>query len=247
MASGWASRLPVLTLPRTDAPKRVTLIYPYYQCERFFHQTQVRMWGGDAYYPLRPYVSVIVVDDGSPRPARLPADAPFPMRLFRIHVDIPWNWLAARNLGAYHAEDGWLLLTDMDHVVPASTLDAVVWGAHDPTVVYAFSRVAHTGAVLPPHSASFLMTRKMFWRIGGYDERLSGVYGTDGLYRKRLSKAAEMRVLTDQLIRYEGVDDASVNLERKTVAMQAARAARLASVPPGPPVLLSFPFHEVTA
>jgi hypothetical protein len=172
---------------------------------------------------------------------------PFPLRVFRIDVDIPWNWLAARNIGAHAAEDGWLLLTDMDHVVPVETIEGVIYGRHDPAIVYVFSRKEYTGQSVPPHSASFLMTRAMFWSIGGYDERLSGVYGTDGLYRKRVLAKASVTVLTDPLIRYEYVGDSSVvTYERKTKAMADARQRRLASIPPHtPPVVLSAPYHEV--
>ena len=81
-------------------------------------------------------------------------------------------------------------MTDIDHVLPASTAQALIYGQHDPKVVYAFSRIEHTGEKVNPHSASFLMTKKMFWKIGGYDEELSGHYGTDGDYRRRLATKA---------------------------------------------------------
>lgn len=248
----WAARLPRVTVPMSATPKRVTLVVPYYECPTFF-QRQFQHWSAltfDRALSVSMW-SVVVVDDGSPE---APADRAFPMslgerfRLFRIERDIPWNWLAARNIGAHHAEDGWLLLTDIDHVVPAETLKALIYGQHDPSVVYVFSRREHTGAPLAPHSASFFMTKAMFWQIGGYDERLSGVYGTDGLYRKRLLSTAPVQVLTDELHRYEFVDDASVQTyERKTPAMAQARAARIASLPAGPPSVLTFPYHEVHA
>lgn len=228
------------------APKRVTLVFPYYQCPQFFTE-QCRVWRD---YPseLSAYVRVIVVDDGSPVPAVLPPDRPLGLRLFRIEQDIPWNWLAARNIGAHHADDGWLLMTDMDHVVPASVLASVVSGQHDPRVVYAFSRREHTGQSVHPHSASFLMTKAMFWQIGGYDERLSGVYGTDGAYRKRLAAVAPVRLLADELVRHEYVADSSVTTyDRKTPAMREARRRRFAAVQDGPPRVLSFPYHEVAA
>jgi hypothetical protein len=135
----------------------------------------------------------------------------------------------------------------MDHVVPEQTLRAVLFGQHDPKVVYAFSRREHTGEVIAPHSASFLMTREMFWTIGGYDETLSGVYGTDGLYRKRVAAAANIQILTDELTRYEYVEDSSTRqFPRKTAEMGDAKRRKLRNVGPTPKVL-SFPYHEVTA
>ena len=248
MASGWAARFPVVTVPTSAIAKPVTIVLPFYQAHEFFERTQVPQWG---LYPeaLRRHLSAVIVDDGSPETMRMPDDRPFTIRGYRIEQDVPWNWLAARNIGAHHAADGWILLTDMDHVVPETTARALVTGKHDPNVVYAFSRREHTGHAVAPHSASFFMTRKMFWSIGGYDERLSGVYGTDGLYRKRVASTAPIKVLTDELIRYEYVADSSVTVyERKTPRMEALRRQRIAIVPPGaPPKVLSFSYHEVTA
>lgn len=240
MASNWASAIPVVTAPQVGAPKRVTLVVPYYQNAAFL-ETQAAVWRT---YPEG--VSIVVVDDGSPEPARFPSDLER-VRLFRIEQDVPWNWLAARNIGAHHAKEEWLLLTDMDHVVPFDTMRSVVYGQHDPKVVYGFSRREHTGAEIPPHSASFLMTRSMFWTIGGYDEALSGHYGTDGVYRKEIRKHAPMQILSDALVRYEYVDDSSTSAYRRKLPADAVSVRRLvaARTIDWTPRVLSFPYHEV--
>jgi hypothetical protein len=241
----WSGDLRTVTVPTTAVAKPVTIVLPFYEAHEFL-QTHWQTWWS---YPeaIRRHLSAIIVDDGSPRPVALPEKRPFTVRLFRIDVDIAWNWLAARNIGAHYAPEGWLLLTDMDHVMPVETAHALICGKHDPNVVYAFSRREHTGQAIHPHSASFFMTRLMFWQIGGYDERLSGVYGTDGSYRKRVASTAAMKVLEDELIRHEYVADSSVTrYERKTPAMREARRKRFALVQGGaPPKVLSFPYHEV--
>lgn len=239
----WCERIPTVKVARGTTPKRLTFIYPYYENAAFL-QKQLAHWAG---YPadIRDHLSVIVVDDGSPTPATI-TDFPFPVRLFRIEVDVRWNWLAARNLGAHHAEDGWLLLTDMDHMVPATTVHSLIYGVHDPTRVYAFSRVEHTGQKAAPHSASFLMTRAMFWKIGGYDERLSGHYGTDGEYRRRVAQIAPMLVLTDTLMRHEYQGDSSTTRYlRKQPEDAAVKGLIAARGRDWKPKVLSFPAHEV--
>jgi hypothetical protein len=240
MASNWASAIPVVTVPSSGTSKRVTLVLPYYQNATFI-ETQMATWRT---YPND--VSVVVVDDGSPVPAVLP-DVDGRARLFRIEQDIPWNWLAARNIGAHHASHGWLLLTDMDHVVPEETMRAVVYGQHDPKVVYGFSRREHTGKAITPHSASFLMTRDMFWAIGGYDEALSGHYGTDGVYRRAIRQYASMRILSNVLVRHEYVDDSSTSAYQRKLPKDTAAVQRLVSARARDwtPRVLSFPYHEV--
>lgn len=240
----WSDGLPVASVPMGSS-KRVTLIYPYYACPQFFAR-QLALWRT---YPadVQTHVRAVVVDDGSPEPVVVPLDRPLGLRVFRLEVDVPWNWLAARNIGAHHADDGWLLLTDMDHVVPAETITSIVCGTHSPSAVYAFSRREHTGQSLHPHSASFLMTKALFWSIGGYDERLSGVYGTDGAFRKRVAASAPIHVLPDVLVRHEYVSDSSVTTyDRKTPEMRARRQRMFAACHgQAPPRVLSFPYHEV--
>lgn len=252
MGKLWCAGYPVVSVGIGDTPKPVTFVYPYYENRAFFG-AQIKRWQSYP-YPLRKHLSVIVVDDGSPNHpakdvvAQLQASVPFlfDFRLFRIEVDRRWNWLAARNIGLKYAADGWVLMTDMDHVVPPETLYSLVYGQHDPLTVYALSRREHTGEAVAPHSASFFLTKEMFWRIGGYDEALSGHYGTDGVFRRELAKQAQIQVLTDVLVRHEYVDDSSTtSYLRKQPEDAAVRKLVAARQKNWKPKTLSFPYHEV--
>jgi hypothetical protein len=243
----WCAKFPRVKPARSIVPVPVTLILPFYANHQFFEE-QVQRWQHEVYRPFRPYVSVVVVDDGSPEPVCLPLEdeRPFSMRLFRIGQDVRWNWLAARNIGAHEAADGWLLLTDMDHVVPPETLEAVIFGVRRTDTIYAFSRREHSGAVLEPHKNSFLMTRAMFWKVGGYDEALSGFYGTDGDWRRRCAATAPLAVLTHELIRHEFVGDSSTTRYlRKQPEDRAVRDLIHARGADWRPKVLSFPYVEV--
>lgn len=173
-------------------------------------------------------LKVILVDDGSQnapaasvaRPDGLPA-----LEIYRVTEDRPWHQHGARNLGAHVADDGWLLLTDMDHVLTDDAarelfdrLDGL-----DEGKAYMLSRVeANTGkptvgtnGAPKPHPNSFVMTRLKYWQVGGYDEDLCGHYGTDSAFRSRLGGCS---VLSVPLTRYwrDIVPDASTNgLARK--------------------------------
>jgi glycosyltransferase involved in cell wall biosynthesis len=243
---------PLIDIPIGRTCKLVTFVYPYYENPQFLAK-QLCRWGT---YPkiLKTWFSVILVDDGSPtRPAETVVRecvkvgvVPDRLRLFRIGVDVRWNWLAARNIGAHEADDEWLLLTDMDHVVGPDLLKELVMGEHDPKIIYRFSRREHTGQAIHPHPNSWFMTRKMFWKVGGYDEALSGHYGTDGEYRRRCAATAKIRISTSALERHEYVVDSSTTgyLRKQPEDARAKQLIR-ARGPEWRPKVLSFPYEEV--
>jgi hypothetical protein len=239
---------PHVSVPSAGASKPVTLIMPYYDNPQTL-QEHVRRWRE---WPalVRSRMRAIVVDDGSPGVSAaevlMGAHMPFPVRLFRIEIDVRWNWLAARNLGFSHAEEGWCAVTDIDHHMPTETALELITGDHLDHIIYRFSRREHTGAKLPSHPNSWFMTRAMFWRVGGHDEALSGHYGTDGEYRRRAAATAQIRILTDELVRHEFVGDSSTtSYLRKQPEDRAVARMVAARGPDWQPKILSFPWHEV--
>jgi hypothetical protein len=195
-----------------------------------------------------------VVDDGSPyREAFAPAaSCEFASIGWRMGVDIPWNQDACRNIIVEHCLTDWVLLTDMDHMVPAETLRWCQNAKLDPQRVYTFARISEPElGPYKPHPNSWLMTRQMYLRAGGYDERFAGVYGTDGMFKKRvLDTAAAIVAVPHPLIRVprDVTPDASTStLERKTP--EAARlkdqiTAEIAESGDPAPKRLTFPYRE---
>lgn len=171
---------------------------------------------------IRDHLEYIVVDDGSTTKPASEVWRKIGMRtkLYRMLVDIRWNQDACRNLAAANARNPWLLLTDMDHMPPEATMRAVLDMQRDPTNAYRFSRVtAPEMTEYKPHPNSWLLTREKYDAAGGYDERFAGIYGTDGMFVKRLRDVAEIVPLPYPLVRYPRthVPDASTTTyERKT-------------------------------
>ena len=110
-----------------EATPLISLVFAYYENPEMLEL----QWREISRYPARvkKLLQVIVVDDGSPshpaaevaRPPGLPQHA-----IFRLDRDVRWNQDAARNIGALEAQAPWLLLTDIDHVVPEATLTKLV-------------------------------------------------------------------------------------------------------------------------
>lgn len=198
--------------------RAVTLIFPYYENAGMLARQLQHL----AALPpgVKAHLHLVVVDDGSPDAPLGPQALTWMLAtglasaaLYRIKVDVRWNWIACRNLAASRAPTDWILMTDIDHLVPVETLQRIQEHKISDRKVYRFSRV-DAPALTPykPHPNSWLMTRKMFDAIGGYDERFSGFYGTDGEFRDRVrATAQEIVILPEVLIRVprEVIADAS--------------------------------------
>lgn len=239
---------PVVSIELSSNAKPVTLIYPYYENPQTLRR-HIEHWSLLPDY-LQPHLRAIIVDDGSPDHPAVEVMAEivtsFPISLYRIEVDVRWNWLAARNIGWHHAQDGWCVVTDADHLIPQNTLVGLIYGEHDEGTIYRFMREEHTGQVIHPHPNSWFMTREMYWRVGGYDEALSGHYGTDGEYRRRCVKTAPVHIMADRLVRHEHVGDAStVRYLRKQPEDAAVSRMVAARGKDWAPKTLSFPYHQV--
>ena len=234
-------------------PRDFTVILPYYRNPDMLALQLERL---ASYRPeVRDHVRLIVVDDGSPEEEAVPpaTPPPFPLTMFRIDVDVRWNWLAARNIGHHHAVTRWVLFTDIDHLIPEKTAAYIAHGELHEENIYRFSRVNYpAGDLYKPHPNSWLMTRKMFDRTGGYDERFSGHYGTDGMFRDRCAEAAKgVKMLKSRLERVDRgiVPDASTrHYERKAAEDKAGVPRIRAEIQASgdlKPHRLTFPYREI--
>lgn len=206
--------------------RELTMVLPHFQNLGMWAEQQ-RIW---ASYPaiLRSRLHVIVVDDCSPdglwpTPESVTVEGLASLRIYRLTEKKRWNWLGCRNLGAKEATTEWILLTDIDHGLPMETLQRLLSTKLDPHSAYRFRRVTATKpwpyamadcTDYKMHNDSWFVTRDLFFhkRVGGYDERLSGCYGTSGEFKDRVMAATKTHVvLPDVLIRYprEVIADAS--------------------------------------
>jgi hypothetical protein len=179
-----------------------------------------------------------IVDDGSPDAPALDVLREHPIafeilrgrvqsfQLWRMQEDIRWNQDACRNVGVRQARTPWLLLTDMDHVVPAETWGSLMRAKLKKNAAYRFGRVnAPALDRYKSHPNSWALPRSLYWQIGGYDEALAGYYGTDGDFLVRARAHAEVLERPEVLVRYSRdviADASTTSLIRKSDEDRAA-------------------------
>lgn len=206
----------------------LTLCIPYYENPSMLAR-QIETWND---YDLKTQggFSVAIVDDGSPRNPALPVIQANPcklkIRLWRIAENIPWNQHGARNLAAKAVGgNGWLLMTDIDHILEPDAARAVVVAEIDRRYHYTFNRISlPERSPYKMHCNSFLVTREAYWKAGGYDEDYCGTYGGDGPFLRALRQVAPERRMEVALLRMprEVLADASTTEWPRTGPLKQA-------------------------
>lgn len=210
---------------------------------------------------VKRYLDVVIVDDGSPRPAlhtllRMDACklvAPANLKLYRIMVDVPWNQEAATNVGVANVETEWLLHLDIDHVAPQETLWNLITKPHNPETVYLFQRQWSDGRTRTMAPGLWFLTKTMFDKAGGLEERFSGRYlPSDRDFMQRIERRADgkVQVLKDVLIVHDEseIPDASALLGAPHIVGPEGEALYdqiLQDRGDGPPLRLTFPWESV--
>lgn len=230
---------------------QVTIVMSYYDNGDML-DTHIAHWEeyGAA---LRAAVQVIIVDDASPnKPAVMRlrgANVGFPIRVFRIRTDIPWNQDGARNLGMYMCDTEWAFMTDMDHVLPAEQAAAMFNMQVQYGTYYMPGQLLTDGQSLNrPHPNSYLFARSDFWRMGGYDEDFAGYYGSDGNFRRCAQgaglKETFTRAFNTVVYRTHDVFDANTKgLGRKDSPYHVKRNKALVAKAKGPVYRASRPMR----
>ena len=165
---------------------KLSVIIPYYEAPQMLqiHMDHLKARG------IPNGVEYLFIDDGS---QEYPITKPLPYgRTFRIKQNIAWNVAGSKNLGAHEANGKWLLLTDIDRIIPQEVFDVPI----DPKHWYQFRDYMWWGAprtkgeqtmVVAPGTT--LVQKDRFWEAGGHDESDVGYYGgTDHLLRKRMKR-----------------------------------------------------------
>jgi glycosyltransferase involved in cell wall biosynthesis len=180
-----------------------------------------------AQMPVPDGVEILYLDDGSDPPLVNPGTVPA-LQIIPTHDTRPWTWAVARNHGARLAQGAYLLMTDLDYIIPRPALmDALAFAGDymgfrrefgildeqgqftqdlDTLRAYGLSaaRIATRGVQMPPHPNNFVIRRDLFLEMGGYrEDRVGRPYpqGEDNLFKKQRIAFREAGRLTESIDR----------------------------------------------
>lgn len=200
----------------------LSIVVTYYNQPAMLAE-QARIW-----QTYRAAPEIIVVDDGS----KVPAAAQTRSCGYRVHQDIPWHQDGARNLGAFVATGEWLLFLDIDHAICAeelASLQRALPNLADDTAFRPARRLVDDAYPLKAAANIWLIRRADYWRVGGYDERLCGSYGTDQEFIPRLRRTLavqDLPITLDVYRRKDIADAATGGLDRTVVVPPRLKGAR---------------------
>jgi hypothetical protein len=145
------------------------------------------------------------------------------------------------------------MLTDVDHIVPEGTLEALL-SVNPGLNAVTFSRKAHfSDRRIPSHVNSYFLSKAAYWEVGGYDEDFWGWYGTDKLFRRRLQRKLGVMSREDlflELVTRGSISDAkNTTFSRNPGLLQRLRfyvlwVAKKMSLMRSPTVLASRYYRE---
>lgn len=168
-------------------------------------------------------IEIILLDDGSDPPLHDFGIKVNNLTIHPTHDTRPWTVELARNLGARMAKGEYLLMTDIDYIIPWKAVQCVRTLREDKmrfkrefavldengrftqnldvlrTYGLLEERIQKKGTYLPPHPNNFIMRRSTFFDIGGYrEDRVDVPYpnGGDRWFKRTWAKAEEQGKVT---------------------------------------------------
>lgn len=181
--------------------KGATLCVPFYRNVDMLKR-QIEEWN-----KYRGALQILLVDDCSPEPAEpivkefASKETQAVLEVYRTGVDVKWAREFCRNLMAKVATTKWLVMVDIDHVLPVESVNQLLGMPISPKRWYRFRRMRVGKAdetrrkdkIAPecefgeihPHVDSYLCVANHYWNVGGYDEQFCGVLGGGNEFLRR--------------------------------------------------------------
>jgi hypothetical protein len=188
---------------------KITIYFPYY------NQPTVLEFVLKNYLKfskeIREKINILIVDDGSEIFPAIDVINKFTnlqselnITLYRITIDIKWNQPEANNLAISKIETEYFVRLDIDHFFDETNIKNLLKLNPQKNEFYSFNRISVSTnneiEVKRPHPNSYLMSKKNYDIIGGYNEYFCGNYGDDIDFLPRAEKILKRVLLNNVTI-----------------------------------------------
>jgi len=189
----------------------ISFIYPYYNNISVVKQ----LLDHYEYLPheLKKEFQFVLIDDCSDEILDYTYFNQFNLNLIvaRIDNDIDWNQSGAHNLGSTLATGDWICMMDIDHHFKYPELESLLKLEKTEKDVFYFPRI-YCKNILKEAPNIYLINKKSFWSLGGYDEDFAGNYGyEDKLLQKIIFKKLKTHVIDSIFIEVLNAPTLSLN------------------------------------
>jgi len=119
------------------------------------------------------------------------------LSIYRILSNIKWNQGGAHNLGVYVSKSEWFFNGDIDHFLSEKVCRELISMEKNKDTIYYFNRyLINAKKNLQSAPNIYLMRKKVFQNLGGYDEEFCGNYGKeDKLFQYIIKQKYEFKIL----------------------------------------------------
>lgn len=135
--------------------------------------------------------------------------------IYRVKKDLVCNIAGVRNLSAQKCDTKWMVILDMDTLVPydvAKSMIQLVDNTNKDGVCFKFNRII-PGGRKKPHPAVCLLRKNDYWNVGGCEEDLVGNYGyTDPSFWHRSNGKLEIIQRLDLCLKH--MSDGAADIKR---------------------------------
>jgi len=176
-------------------PNELTLSIPYYNASDLI-PIQLECWNSYS-SEVKKKLKIVLVDDCSKNEQKLvnifPKVSDLDIEMYEVLDDLSWNDGGASNLSVFVAKTEWVVRTDMDYIIPNNTMEYLLNNTFDSHAYYTMeAKYFHNKQIIDIHPSTFLITKKLFFEAGAYDEDFTGNHGyTDINFRNRLDKISK--------------------------------------------------------
>ena len=187
--------------------KKITLYFPYYNQQKALIFILNNILKYNKY--IKDNISIFIVDDGSLISPALPIIKKYlnklDITLWRINIDIKWNTPEANNLAFSKIKTDYVIRTDIDHFFNEINLSKLIYLVLSKKnnlnkYYYKFNRITTDNKIKNSHPNTYIISKKNYYKIKGYNESLSGNYGDDIDFLPRINKLIKPILLNIYII-----------------------------------------------